>query len=709
MVFTRHVAKALFAAALIACSVIAPRTGRAQSGVDSVIDAEQTSPVTANWADVGGNMTNERFSALDQINTQNVAQLKPVFRTSLVPGTAAKAYWGKYNQEATPLEQDGVLYIPTGKNDVFAFNAATGAKLWTYQSTTDVKDSTICCQWDDRGVALGQGMVFNPQIDGSVVALSQATGKVVWQEHLVKWQLGAGITAAPLYYNGSIYIGTVGGEFGQRGSVYALDAATGKVKWVFYTIPGPKDLGGNTWPNNGSYLTGGGTVWNTPALDPSLGLMYFSTGNAAPDLYGGSRKGADLFTSSIVALHVSTGKVAWYFQEVHHDLWDFDAPSPVVLFDTVINGTLRHGISQDGKTGFTYLLDRATGKPIIGITEKPVPQYAAQATYPTQPYPVGDPVSAQCAQKIKGFHAACIFDPVTTVDQVFEPIYNGGVDESPVSFSPQTGYLYVGADNQPIDATYSVQPNKVGQFWIDAGGTNALVGAVNSGTFTAIDTRTNKIAWQKQLRDEDGSGAGAMSTAGGLVFSGQIDGVLKAYDARTGRVLWQYQTGYPDNAPPMTYEVGGVQYLAVDVGGHGYLQGAQADHDALYVFSLQGAPDGKTVSPLPAPSPIDNVTKISGAAIHTGKIAIYDYGYKAFGTPTGFGGSKIFTVPVGTKVTWVNTGTQPHTSTSSDGGWDTGIIVPGGTATTVMNKVGTFHFYCIPHPWMTGEVVVTPI
>ena len=217
-----------------------------------------------------------------------------MYRTSLVSGAAAAAYWGKYNQEATPLEQDGVLYIPTGKNDVFAFNALTGAKLWTYLSSTDVKDTTICCQWDDRGVALGQGLVFDPQIDGGLVALSQATGKVVWIDHLVKWQQGAGITAAPLYYDGVVYEGTVGGEFGQRGSEMAIDAATGKVKWTFYTIPAPNQIGGNSWPNNGSYLKGGGTVWNTPSVDPALGLMYFSTGNAAPDLYGGDRKGEDL-------------------------------------------------------------------------------------------------------------------------------------------------------------------------------------------------------------------------------------------------------------------------------------------------------------------------------------------------------------------------------------------------------------------------------
>jgi quinohemoprotein ethanol dehydrogenase len=697
----------ILAAVLVASGIVGPVTSKAQTIGDPIIDAELQAPVAANWADVGGNLTNQRYSSLDQISTANISSLKPVFKTALVGGAAAKKYWGKYNQEATPLEQDGVLYIPTGNDDVFALNAVTGAKLWTYHANIDQKNTTVSCRWDNRGVALGQGMVFEPLLDGGILALSQKTGKLVWKNQLLKWQDGYGVTAAPLYFNGKVYIGTTGGEFGTRGRLYALDAATGKEVWRFYTIPTPSQPGGNSWPNNGSYLRGGAPIWNTPAVDPSLGLLYFSTGNAAPDLYGGNRKGDNLYSSSIIALHMN-GTIAWHFQEVHHDIWDFDAPSPVVLFDTTINGMLRHGVGQVGKTGWTYLLDRANGKPLVGINEKPVPQFAAQATSPTQPYPVGDAVIPQCGQKIKGFRSACIFDPITNIDAVFSPLFNGGVDESPMSFSPQTGYMYIGADIQPFDVTYSKQPYKKGQFWLGIGTGNTLVGAVNSGTFTAINARTNKIVWQAKLRDTDGSGGGAMSTAGGLVFSPQIDGWLKAYDARTGKVLWKWQTGLPINAPAMTYEVGGTQYVAVDAGGAGYLPGASAPHDALWVFSLKGAPNG-TAIPMPAsPAPIDNVTKISGAAVHTSKIAVFDYGYKPFGAAAGFG-SLSFTVPVGTKVTFINIGTQPHTATSPTGGFDTGIIPPGGSAVITMNKVGTFTFDCLPHPWMIGKVIVTPI
>ncbi len=705
---TRCAATVLLTAVLVTGGALAPGASRAQSAGDTVIDAELTQPVTSNWANVGGNLTNERYSSLNQITVANIAHLKPVFKMSLVSGHGAKAYWSKYNQEATPLVQNGVMYISTGNDDVFALNAVTGRRIWTYHAHIDQSNTTICCRWDNRGVALGQGLVFNPLLDGGITAISQRTGRQVWKDQLLRWQDGYGVTAAPLYYNGVVYIGTTGGEFGTRGRLYALNAATGKEMWRFYTVPAPNDIGGKTWPNNGSYRTGGAPLWNTPAIDPALGLLYFSTGNAAPDLFGGDRKGNNLFTSSIVALHMN-GKLAWYFQEVHHDIWDFDAPSPVVLFDSMIHGQRRHGIAQVGKTGFVYSLDRATGKPLTGINEKRVPQYAPQATSPTQPYPVGDAVIPQCGQAIKDFVSACIFSPVTTVDQVFAPLYNGGVDESPMAFSPQTEYLYTGADIQPFDATYAQQKQHKGQFWLDIGGSNTLVGAVNSGTFTAINTHTNKIAWQVKLRDEDGSGSGAMTTAGGLVFNGQIDGVLKAYDARTGKVVWQWQTGYANNAPAMTYEVNGVQYVAIDAGGAGYLPGSSAAADALWVFSLKGAPNGRSIAQAAAPPAIDNVTKIAGAAVHTGKVAIFDYGYKPFGAKAAGFGSLIITVPVGTKVTWINTGTQPHTSTSADGHWDTGIVPPGGSHSIVMNRVGTFHYDCTPHPWMLGEVIVTPI
>ena len=207
---------------------------------------------------------------------------------------------------------------------------------------------------------------------------------------------GETITSAPLYYDGLVITGLSGGEFGVRGSVTAYDAETGKLVWRFYTIPGPGETGHETWPqDNDAWKHGGAPVWQTPAVDPELGLLYFSTGNTSPDFDGSSRKGDNLFANSIVALDAKTGEYRWHFQQVHHDIWDLDSPSPVVLFDVKIDGQLRHALAEASKTGWVYILDRTNGKPLVGIDERAVPQEPRQHTAATQPYPVGDAFTPQ--------------------------------------------------------------------------------------------------------------------------------------------------------------------------------------------------------------------------------------------------------------------------------------------------------------------------
>lgn len=708
MFLVRQAATAILATVLLASGVFVPATV-AQPTADSVIDTEITQPISSNWATNGGNLTNERYSTLDQVATWNVANLRPAWMTHLGSGTGSK-----YSQETTPIEQNGVLYITSGNDDIFAYNAVTGARIWAHHSNLFQKITTICCGWDNRGVALGQGLVFSGQVDGSVVAVSQATGKLVWSNHLVNWQDGYGFTAAPVYYNGVIYIGTTGGEYGTRGRIYALDAATGKQSWLFYTIPGPHDIGGNTWPAKGdAYLHGGAPIWVNVAIDPQLGLLYFSTGNAGPDLHGSVRPGDNLFASSIVALHMN-GKLAWYFQAVHHDIWDFDLPSPTVLFDVKLHGQMRKGIAEIGKTGWVYILDRTNGKPLIGIHEKAVPQYPPQRTAATQPYPVGDAVMPQCGEHVQGFlRSACIFDPITNLDTVFAPLFEGGVVQSPMAFSPQTHYFYIGASIWPFDGVNNsakLLPFTKGKFYFGTSPLNTLLGAHRSGTFTAIDATTNKIAWQIKTKMPLGEGSGALTTAGGLVFNGQPDGWFKAYDARTGKVLWQWQTGYGADAPAMTYDVNGVQYVAIAAGGNSLI-GSKIG-DAVWVFSLRSPASGKAIPQPTAPEPPWTVVTIRGPIVHTNKVTMIDYGFVAKGLPNFKNEDNLtsnrISVPVGTTVTWVNTGALAHTSTSSTGHWDTGLVQPGGSASIVMKKVGTFTYSCTPHPWMIGQVIVTP-
>ena len=284
------------------------------------------------------------------------------------------------------------MYVPTGADDVFAVDVATGKILWEYQAHLEQTISTVCCGWLSRGVALGDGKVYIGRLDGKLVALDQKTGKVAWETVIGRWQDGFTLTHAPLYYNDMVIVGGSGGEFSLRGRVAAFDAKTGKQKWRFWTIPGPGETGHDSWPQDtDAWKTGGAPVWQTPAVDPELGLLYFSTGNASPDLNGSKRGGDNLFTASIVAVDAETGAYRWHYQQVHHDIWDYDGPSPVVLFD--VDG--KKGLAQASKTGWLYLLDRETGKPLLPIPEQPVPQLASQKTAATQPIPSYPPFIPQ--------------------------------------------------------------------------------------------------------------------------------------------------------------------------------------------------------------------------------------------------------------------------------------------------------------------------
>src|ERR1700739_3297303 len=295
--------------------------------------SELSATASQNWLSNGGSISNERYSSLDEISTSNVAQLKGDWLTHLGTATAAN-----YSAEGSPLEYDGTIYISTGSDNVFAMSVKTGKILWRYNAKLPSTLSTICCGWDSRGVALGGGLVYVSQLNGELVALNQKNGEVAWKTEVASEPSGYTLTAAPLYYDGRVFTAPSGGEFGIRGYMSAYDAKTGKLDWRFYTIPGPHETGHNTWPaNTKAWEHGGGGVWNTPSVDPKLNMMYFSTSNAAP-WDGRVRAGNNLFDSSIVALNVSTGKLDWYYQEVHHDVWDYDAPSPTVLFNANVNG-----------------------------------------------------------------------------------------------------------------------------------------------------------------------------------------------------------------------------------------------------------------------------------------------------------------------------------------------------------------------------------
>ena len=559
---------------------------------------------TDDWPTVGGSLRNERYSPLDQIDTSNVSQLKGVWRTHL-DGSGIGA---KYSAESQPVVYQGVMYVTTGEDDAFAVSVATGKILWTYKSGISQKITTVCCGWLNRGVAIGDGRVYLGQLDGKVVALDQQTGKRLWSKQLVKWQLGQTITGAPIYVDGKIYIGVVGAEFGTRSFLEAMDAATGEQAWRWYTTPAPGEPGANTWPaGSKEYLRGGATIWQAPAVDEKLGLLYFSTGNAGSDWFGGERPGKNLYAASIVALDLSTGKLKWYYQQVHHDIWDYDSASPVVLFDA--GG--KQGIAQASKTGWLYMLDRATGKPLYGIPEKAVPQDAAQKSWPTQPIPSngeftphGAPPAKDIARVKKQAVGPLKKVPVVIAQTPFTPpppgkllIYGngpqGGVNWQPVSYNEKTHMIYVCSAVSWVGFEAAKTPFKgAGKSYTGVAGAAGVAWPEGTGTFTAIDATNGKTVWQKTFPEPCYSGTA--TTAGNIVFVGRNAGELQAYDAKTGDRLWSFQTGAGANNTPTIFQQHGKEYVAFLAGGNSLA--ATPHGDDLWLFGLDGS-----VGPAAAP------------------------------------------------------------------------------------------------------------
>jgi len=564
-----------------------------------------------NWITNGGSLSNQRYSPLDQITAANVSKLRGVWHVHL-RGSALAA---KYSAESQPIVYEGTVYVPTGEDDVFAVDAATGKIRWEYKANLSQQISVVCCGWESRGVALGDGKVYIGQLDGNLVALDQKTGKVAWRTLVMSWRAGYSITSAPLYYDGLVITGISGGEFGVRGRVTAFDAKTGKEVWRFYTIPGPGQTGHDTWPQTGdAWKHGGAPVWQTPSVDPALGLLYFSTGNAGPDNDGSKRAGKNLFAASIVALDVKTGKLRWYYQMVHHDIWDYDAPSPTILFDVKIGGKLRHGIGEAEKTGWLYLLDRTNGKPLFPTPERPVPQNANQKTWPTQPFPSYAPVvphslsdaqyravvkqAAQSAgHPVKTIRAKGIFTPSWKTLTVLTPGPQGGTNWQPSSYNPNTHMFYVCAQSGITGDTAATEPKtgKKGGVQTEQVGSTLTIGGgfgQNAGTFTAVDATSGRIVWQKHWPES--CYAGSATTAGNLVFIGRSSGDLLAFDARTGKQLWSFQTGAGANDAPTFFQQDGKEYAVFYAGGNALA--ASPHGDDLWLFALGG-----TLGPAAAP------------------------------------------------------------------------------------------------------------
>ena len=574
------------AASLIVLATV-ERVAAADRPADAFSPAALTAPPRDGWRTNGGNYFNQRYSPLTAIDRGNVAKLKGVWRTHLRGSGVGPQYSGA----AQPIVHDGRIFIVTGANDVFALDVATGSILWQWTSGLDPAISTVCCGWTNRGAGLGEGKLYFGTLDGRMVAVDEKTGKEAWSVQAERWQDGYSITGAPLVYDGMVITGFSGAENGVRGKVKAFDARNGKLLWTFHTVPGPGETGHDTWPaSSDAWQRGGGTVWQTPAVDAALGLIYFSTGNPGPDFNGAVRPGDNLFTASIVAIEARTGKYRWHFQEVHHDIWDYDAPNPVVLFDATIDGTPRKGIAQVGKTGWAYILDRVTGKPLIGIDERAVPQEPRQKTAATQPYPRGDAIVPQhvdiAPEGYELVNGGRIFTPFFGEKGVIaSPSLFGGANWPPSSYDPVRHQLFVCASDVPGNFTgghTDNQPPAVGKNYL--GGAVGFAALPRSGIFAAVDVRTNKLVWRQRWLDQ--CYAGSVATASGLVFVGRNDGRLTALDSDNGKLLWQFQTGAGMNATASVFESDGKQYVVAYSAGN--VLAGTAKGDSVWLFGLDG-------------------------------------------------------------------------------------------------------------------------
>lgn len=664
-------------------------------------------PAGREWPVNGGDWGNTRFTSLSQITPGNVGQLGAAW-TRNFPGEASRSI---------PVVQDGVMYVTT-TNKAWAIDARDGRELWSYEPP--VKFSNLF-----KGFAVGGGKAFIGLSDSQVIALDAKTGKFLWQsmvgdpadkrDYLMQQfkypgapDTGQYISAAPTYANGIVVAAMANGDYGIRGRVAGFDARTGKRLWAFDTVAAPGQVGGDTWPKDSEvYKKGGAGVWMTPTIDPDLGLVYFGTGNALPYYAGELRPGDNLFTTSVVAVDLKTGKYKWHFQVIRHDLWEYDIATPVILFDHKgQDGKARKALAVMRADGHLFILDRANGRPIIPVEERPVRQSAFNHTSPTQPYPVGaDQLVPNCVDNdvanAPGFELGCYFDP-PDLERPNVLIPANATRMSPMSYSPATGQFYVFGG---VGAQW--QRRWKDPWMLRSGG--PVPGIKRWGMLTAIDASTDKIAWQVRLPQPSQNGSGGLATASGLLFHGEQDGNLQAFDVRDGKLLWQFQTGLAISAPVVSYELDGQQMIA--------FVGTDA---TVWAFRLGGqiaqkaAPTGPVipanrVGTLEGGAPLAD---LSGRISSTDKVEIgvlvKDTGLVGIRHEIDeyqFGPQRA-RVKAGTSVTWTNKGEKPHQPAAADGSWQAPVLQPGQSASVKFDKPGSHRYVDRLHPFMYGELIV---
>lgn len=535
------------------------------------------------WPVYGGDSGNTRFSSAAQVNTGNVGKLKVEWALQL--GTTR-------SQESTPILVGDTMYVTSsfGPKNVFAVNAKTGEVKWTY--SPDVPkgvDQFACCDVNNRGVAYSDGMIFVGRLDAHVVALDAKTGQEVWKTRIVDYTGGSVITSPPTVAKNVVITGFGGGEYGVRGAIVGLNPRTGKEVWRTHTTAVPGEKGGDTWKGDSAKL-GGGVAWGIGSYDQKLNLVYYGTSNAGP--WAASVRGNDssdigkfsnLYTSSVVAINPDTGAIIWHYQFTPHDAWDYDGVNELVFADLPVGGQKTAVLLQANRNGFFYVLDRSNGKL---ISAKPFVENVNWAS--SIDVATGMPVEAPGNVKRPG---------VGRKASDICPNLIGAKNWMPMTFDVKTGLAYVPTMNLCMDME-GVQPEyKRGTFFL---GSNFELGKAGPGGYLggvkAWDPINQKAIWFN--KDDLPYSGGMLSTAGGLVFHGDIYGWFKALDAKSGKTLWKFKAGSGITAAPMTYVLDGKQYVAVvsgrtqsipalfgEIGER--MVNASPEGGTLFVFSVQ--------------------------------------------------------------------------------------------------------------------------
>jgi alcohol dehydrogenase (cytochrome c) len=525
-----------------------------------------------NWLLHHKNYQGHRFSQLKEINADTVKNLRVAFTVGLGGMESGGARYPSGNLEATPLVDNGIMYVTDGWGSVYAIDVSSGKKgaiRWKFDPAIDRAwaGDVACCGVNNRGVALWKDKIISASLDGRLFALNRATGEKIWERKIADPALGETLTMAPLVVRDIAIIGTAGGEFGIRGFIEATDLNTGQQAWRTYTIPGKGEPGNETWKDGAEHWRhGGASVWVTATYDRDTDTIYQGIGNAGPDYDPEYRPGDNQWAASVLALDPGTGKIKWGFQYTPNDPYDYDEISEHQIIDAKVNGESRKLVVHGARNGFYYALDRVSGAFVTGK------QYVDELTWTKGLDPkTGRPIDYDPTKDVQPYVEGSHPTRAKPLANPRCPATPGGKNWEPAAYNPELNLIYI-----PSSEGCSQLEGVTQKDFVDQGGTvkprERFAGGANkrlqqtTGSIKALDPVTGEI--KAIARTDLPNWSGVLATAGNVVFSGLWEGALVAYDGRTLQELWRFDTGCGVMAPPITYAVNGKQYVAVAAGPH---------------------------------------------------------------------------------------------------------------------------------------------